>query len=77
LKDEKGKSILKNNQYDFADGEREIALKKVNELLELEIEIGIDKLKMNILDLQDMISANEITSMEPFVDFIDEEKDKK
>jgi hypothetical protein len=76
-KDEKGKPKMTDNRYDFDDdGQRIEVMKMVNELLDLETEIRIDKIKIEIDQLQDAISADEMTLLEPFVEFIEEKKEK-
>jgi hypothetical protein len=75
LKDEKGKSKMVDNRYEFDSDEKRVeAMRAVNELLEEEVEIGIDKIKIEIDQLQDAISADEMVILEPFVDFIEEGK---
>lgn len=72
-KDEKGKPIIdpSTGMYKFSDEESMRSLsEKIRELLEAEIEINIDKLSINIDDLQGAISAEEMTLLEPCVNFL-------
>jgi len=72
LKGEDGKPIITDSQYAYADESiKTKAIESIGELMQLESEMSIDKLKIEIDKLQDAISANEMVLLEPFVDFVD------
>jgi len=69
-KNEKGRPVVKEGKFQFANEEKEReVIEKIKELSELEFEFGMDKLKIDINELQGFISASEILLLEPFVEF--------
>ncbi len=70
VRDEKGRPVVQDGKFKFQTQEiRQELNKKIDELASLEIEIGIDKLKLPLEQLKDVINADEIILLEPFIDF--------
>jgi hypothetical protein len=68
--DEHGKPVLQNGRFQFENDEkRNELLARLAELDAIEVEIRFDKIKIDINDVQDLISANDILLLEPFIDF--------
>src|SRR5574340_880818 len=73
LKNEDGKPKMgQGNVYEFDNDEiRDEVQKKIRELLNIEVEVGINKIDIEIEKLQGSISPDEIVRLEPFINFIE------
>ena len=86
--DESGRPVQKDGDFQFtSEDKRRELFDRVNELRLLEIEIGIDRLKISLNDLSivdpnavsgakaspmaSLVNADEIRLLEPFIEFVD------
>jgi len=69
-RDEKGEPIVENNQYTIPPDNLETFQKEYFELLALEIDLGVDKIKAKFDDIPNgLVSTTDILFLEIFFDF--------